>query len=172
MLAAAVFPSAAEALDEGDWQLGLAAQYAHVTAEGRAAAGLGARLDARYGATDAWSLWGAIGSSWQPVTGGGQRPDGTVRASTGSLGVTFALDVLRVIPFAEAGLAIVDLGGAVTHRQRALGGELALGAEYLLDPRWSFAAVARYQYCPLRIDGDGGARPSLFTLGVRFGRSF
>jgi hypothetical protein len=163
---ALLVPNAASALDEEGWQLALTGDFAYLHAAGRTGGGLGGRLEARYGVTDAWSVWGALASSFHPID------DGTMRASTGSLGATFALDVLRVVPFAELGLSFadVDLGGAGTGAQRGLGGELALGAEYLLDPRWSLAAVARYQYFPVQLAGT--ARPGLFTVGLRLGRAF
>jgi hypothetical protein len=96
-----------------------------------------------------------------------------VRASVASAGFSLAWDVLRIIPFVEAGAALADLRGGVT-RGRYLGFEGAAGVEYLVDRRWSVAGIARYQYLPVRLAGGKTADPSpgVLTVGLRLSKSF
>jgi hypothetical protein len=47
-----------------------------------------------------------------------------------------------------------------------------VGAEYLLDRRWSAAAIARYQYLFVRLGGTAGTSPGVLTFGLRISRTF
>jgi hypothetical protein len=149
---------AAWALDEGQWQVGVAAEAAAGFDDGVFPGG-GGRLDGRYGITDALSAGVAVGSVWW------SRHGHTTRVSSASGGLTLAFDVLRTVPFVSLGVAAADVGGDLS-----LGGELNAGAEYLLDPKWSLGLIGRLQWFPLRLTGD--ARVGLVTLGLRLARTF
>jgi hypothetical protein len=120
------------------------------------------RVEGQYGLSDVLALHGAVGASWH---GGGD-----VLATAATAGVTYALDVLRVVPFFEGGLAFLDQRGVAPART-GLGLEAGLGGEYLLDRRWALALVGRLAYLPLRLAGRGDA-PTLLALALRLGRTF
>jgi hypothetical protein len=154
----------ARGVDQGEWQVAAGPAFALLVQGRNATSGLGGRLEGRYGLRDDSAVWVAVGSSWHP------RAAETVRASGASAGFSLAFDVLRIVPFLEAGAAVANLRGAVT-RGRYLGFDGAAGVEYLLDRRWSAAAVARYQYLPVRLAGTGD-NPGVLTLGLRLARTF
>jgi hypothetical protein len=153
------------AIDQGEWQVGAGPAFAALLEGNNPTSGLGGRIEGRYGLRDDSAAWLAVGSSWHP------RAAENVRASVASAGFSLAYDVLRIVPFGEAGAAVADLRGAVT-RGRYLGFEAAIGVEYLLDRRWSTAAVARYQYLPVRLAGTAGFNPGVATAGLRLSRTF
>jgi len=155
------------AVDEGVWQLGAGPAFALLAEGTETTPGLGGRVEGRYGLTDAAALWAALGSSWHP------RAASQARASTASAGFALAFDVFQIVPFAEAGATVADLDTGPT-RAGYLGFEAAGGAEYLLDRRWSAAAVVRFQYLPLKLGGAAAAdkRPGLLTAGLCIRRSF
>jgi hypothetical protein len=154
-----IWAAPARAVDQGDWQLGAGPAFALLVEGDNPTSGIGGRIEGRYGLRDDSAAWAAVTSSWHP------RAAENVRASAASAGFSLAYDVLRIIPFAEAGVAVADVRGTLT-RGRYLGMEAALGAEYLLDRRWSAAAVARYQYLFVRLAGAASLNP-----GVSAGRS-
>jgi outer membrane protein with beta-barrel domain len=155
----------ARAVDQGEWQLGAGAGFALLREGNNPTSGLGGRIEGRYGLRDGSAAWAAVASSWHP------RAAETVRASAVSAGFSLAYDVLRIIPFAEVGPTVAGLRGAVT-RGQYLGMEGALGAEYLLDRRWSAAAVARYQYLFVRLGGTADMSPGVASFGLRLSRTF
>src|SRR5688572_2256125 len=84
-------PRAAVAVGDEEAQIGLQVGYAHLGGHGALAA-----VEGQYGLTDAWaarlSLAGAI------------RRDGERGgAALGSAGLTFAVDVSRLVPFLDLG---------------------------------------------------------------------
>jgi hypothetical protein len=162
----AVVPRPARAVDAGDWQLSAAPAFALLVRDGNPVSGLGGRLEGRYGLTDQSAVWAAVGASWHPHLGE------TARASVASAGFSLAFDVFRLVPFLEGGVAVADVNGALSH-SRHLGAEVAGGGEYLLDRHWSAAAVARYQYLPVRLSGSGEKKDvGVLTVGLRVGRTF
>jgi hypothetical protein len=158
-------PPCALAVGEQERQLALAAGAALLAGDGRAAGGLLAGIEGQYGVSEVLALHVALGASWHGGTAG------TVRATALVAGVTYAVDVLRVVPFFEAGLAFLDRAGGAT-AGRELGGQVGLGGEYLLDRRWAVAVLARYAYVPLRLSSPAGGPPSLLTLALRLGHTF
>jgi hypothetical protein len=125
--------------------------------------GLG-RVEGQYGVSDTLALHLTLGVSWHGT-------DPAVRAVAAVAGVTYAIDVLRVVPFFEGGVAFLAQEGAASAPRADLGLEVGVGGEYLLDRYWALALVARVSYLPLRPSGLQGT-PSLLSLGVRLGRTF
>jgi hypothetical protein len=160
LLLSSVVSAPALALDEGDWQIGLSPQLALQFPTGSGVVfGGGARLDARHGLTDALSAWGALASTWFPE-------GGPARFSTISGGLALAYDVVRVVPFVDLGVALLDhdLGRG---RTQALGFEIAVGAEYLIDPVWSLALTARWQAFVAHLGGMGSGVGGLPIAALR-----
>jgi hypothetical protein len=160
-VAALCLPGRAWAVGEDERQVAVTAGAALLDGGG---AGPAARIEGQFGTSDVLALHVALGASWHSQAGG------TARATGVAVGVTYALDVLRVVPFFEGALTIVDRRGAGATRLDA-GAEAGIGGEYLLDRYWSLAVVARLAYLPLRLSGAAGA-PSLLSLALRLGRVF
>jgi opacity protein-like surface antigen len=170
---AAATPGFAAAEDE--WQLGGTLGADSLRADDRRIYGGIAGIDLQRGVTDAWAVRGALDLALHPVERSGARPGGLVWAGGLSLGVTYTVDVLRVLPFVEAGFGLLVLGGDVVDARRDAGLEVGFGADYLLSPRWAVGAVVRYRHLLVRLGGgrptlDGD--PSLVGIGVRVSRIF
>jgi hypothetical protein len=158
-------PAPCFAVGEEERQVALTAGAGRLAGGGvEAAGGALARLEGAYGLTDTLALHAALGGSWHARSGGTVSTLGVVA------GVTYALDVLRVVPFFEGGVAFLGQGGPGPGRSD-LGLEGGVGGEYLLDRYWALALVARAMVLPLRLSGSGGT-PSLLTLALRLGRTF
>jgi hypothetical protein len=159
LVGGSLVPRAARAVDEGEWQAGLTASLTGGWNGSGVFPGGGARLDGRYGVTDALAAWGAVGSHWWPEAGG------VIRMSNASAGLSLGYNVISVIPYLDLGIALAQ-GGSAGH----LGGTLGAGFDYLLDRRWSLGAVARAEWFPISLGGRGDA--GTLSLGARLGRSF
>jgi hypothetical protein len=163
-LMASALSRTANALDQGEWQAGVTANLTGGPNGKGISLGGGGRLEGRYGITDALSAWGAVGSLWWSADG---IP---LRASSASAGMTLAFDVVRWVPFVELGLAVADVGSPSHIGRTYVGGELGAGAEYLLDRRWSLAAVARVAWFPQRLSRPSGN--STLAVGLRLASTF
>jgi hypothetical protein len=168
-------PRRAGAAAAEEWELGVRVGYAAAVADGRRPAGVLGGADLLYGLTDAWAARLSLASSIHPVDADVERPGGRVQATAIALGFTYAVDVLRVVPFLEAGVALGFVTGDVRDARRDLGLEAGLGAAYLLTPRWALAALVRYQHFPLRLGGADpifATTPAILAAGVRLARVF
>jgi hypothetical protein len=160
---------------EGEGWAAVGAVFATARADGRWVPGGGVTLTGQYGLTDAWSVHADFAGSWHPVDADALRPGGRVRALACSAGITYALDVLRVVPYVSAGLAVQNLGGALRDARTDLGVGLGGGADYLLDRRWSLGLELGYRILPVALAGDRdgfGGTPQAFTAGLRLARGW
>jgi hypothetical protein len=160
ILTAVALSGRAWAVGEDERQLALAGGAARLGGGG----GFLGRAEGQFGISDALALHGALGASWHPRNGG------TTRATALVAGLTYAVDVLRVVPFFEGSLAIVDQRGGGGARLDA-GFEVGVGGEYLVDRHWAVALVGRLATLPLGLSGSGSAA-SLLSLALRLGRTF
>ena len=133
--------------------------------------GVTAGIEGLHNLDDVWSARGALALDAARGDGGGWGESVTLE-----LGASAALDVLRVIPFAQLGAA-VSLGGigAGTGTSFRLGLHAGLGADYLLDRAWSLGLVLRGRILPLRLSGSGpdndgsaGSLGATLRVGWRF----
>jgi hypothetical protein len=177
-LALLLVTGAAAADEPGQWVAAAGMGGAVMEIDGRWRPGFQAGAEARLGLAPAWALRGAVHHSahpdWGAVAVSSPRPIGTIRATTAALGLVYAWDVLRVVPFGELGLAVSRLGGGVRQPGTFLGPQLGAGASYLLDRRWALAGVLRYQHLGLAL-GDGYAladAPSMLAAVLRLERYF
>ncbi len=98
--------------------------------------------------------------------------DSPTGEAVATLGVTYAIDVARIIPFAELGAQVANLsGGGTTVDGTRLGLEGGIGGEYLLSDAWAIALVARGAVLPIKLGGDEGPK-SRISLGIRIGVIF
>jgi hypothetical protein len=81
--------------------------------------------------------------------------------TTQAIGVTWALDALNFVPFADVGLLAADV--------RA---ELGGGCDYLVSRHLVTSLVAHVDYLPLHLTGGHRDRLLQATLALLVGRAF
>jgi opacity protein-like surface antigen len=164
----------AGATAEGEWMAAVSAGYAVVRAEGRRPGGGRVELEIQRGITDAWSARVGLGASLHVIAAEGAEPASRLRATSLSAGFTYAVDIVRVVPFLDLGVGLLSVSGQSQDSRRALGVEVGLGAEYLLTRRWTLALLGRYQYAPLRLCGstESDSTLALGSVLLRLGRIF
>jgi hypothetical protein len=147
LIAALALPRPAAAVGEGEAQVALSGGAGWLARSGAAAA---LRLEGQYGLTESLAVHGAAGA-WL----------GPTQAAVLDLGLTYSLDVFRVVPFAEAGVGLMP--GSVV----AVGPLLGVGGEYLVDRHWAVALWSRYGYLHWNRQWAGAV-----TAGARVGYVF
>lgn len=128
----------------------------------------GAQVEFRLlrGFTDAWAGRLGLEAAWLPTSGA------DIHYTTQSLGLTWAADILNLVPFADIGLVLGDIrGGGVAASQR-MGPQVGIGADYLFSRHLTFTLLAHADYFVLRLAGAQNARPTKITVGFHLGRVF
>jgi hypothetical protein len=161
----------AAALPEDEWLVGLEAAGALIRANERWSPGTGGAVVLEHGLTDVWAARAALGFDAFRIEAD-PAPSSWRKETSFSLGAAAAFDVLRVVPFAEAALVIAHVSGGGAKANARAGLELGVGAEYLLDERWSVGLALRGRGLPVDFgDDESAARISLtaaFRLAHRF----
>jgi hypothetical protein len=160
------------AADDDDWQVAARAGIASVVVEGRDPLGLRVGVDGQYGLSDAWAIRLTASGSRHSVSQNvaAREPGGTIWAYSGFAGLSYTMDVLRLLPSFEVGVGMLGFGGAVARPHRAIGMQAAVAADYLLGPRWSVGGIAEYVYAPFDLISNalsGNAVPRAFALSAR-----
>lgn len=110
--------------------------------------GVGFGLDATYGLTDQFNLVAEVQTS-RLLPGSNpdvphSRPSGL---SSGAIGATYVLDVLRWVPYGGVLLGGDLLSGGVLPDAKGLAtAQLAVGLDYQLDRTWSVGIAAREHF--------------------------
>jgi hypothetical protein len=180
MLALAALAAAGDAwaaAGEDEWQGSLRLGLGAINVDGRSPFGAIVGGDVEYGFTDAWAAHLSATIGFHPVDANTKQmlPGGTLRATTALLGVTYTFDVLRLVPYIETGLGLMNLSGAVVRPGTTLSAELGVGADYLLTKRWVLGGILQYQFTPLELIGsasDFGGTSYYFALCARLSRLF
>ncbi|MDX2021749.1 MAG: hypothetical protein SF187_16030 [Deltaproteobacteria bacterium] len=158
-------PTRAWAAAEEEWQFGVSAGGARVAADGASPLGAIVGVDAQYGFNDAWAARAAVEAAWLERV----NQDAVVRVGHAALGITYSLDVLRLLPFVEGSVCVLGVGGGVADKRSDVGLQVGLGADYLLNPRYSVGLIGRYTYLPVQLTGSDtfGETPQLATVSLR-----
>lgn len=179
LTAAAILLAAApaRAAGEGEWQVAAQAGYATVAADGRNPSGWQAGADVQYGFSDAWAARLSFSTSRHGITKNDDAglPGGRVLSQSAVAGVTYSIDVLRVVPTVELGVALLLVNGDVIQPRSGIGIEAGLGAEYFLDRHWTLGVSFRYLFAPADVATFPPAldrTPFFFSAGLRAGRIF
>jgi len=115
-------------------------------------------LDFTYGVADAFWLRAALGTGLYSADG--QRTTG----GTGTLGVYYAVDVLRYVPYVVAGVgAFVAGGGAIDTKARVIL-EIGVGVEAQESRAFSWGIEARL--------ASFASQATVFTVGPRISFKF
>jgi hypothetical protein len=165
------------AAGEDEWQVSARLGLGDVDVDSRAPLGAVTGLDVEYGLTDAWAVRLSGSAGFHPVDARAMdhAPGGQVRTSTALIGLTYTFDVLRLVPYAETGIGIINFAGAVKSPGTGFDAELGLGADYLLTRRWALGGVLQYQFTPMQLFGsamDFGGTSFYFSLSARISRLF
>ena len=160
-------PTLALAVGQGEASLsgglGLAVGF-----QGPTRAGAQAEVRLLRGISDSWAARLGLQTAWYPAKD--SAPAAHVTAQ--SLGLTWAADVLNLVPFADVGIAVADLRGGGLAPSWRLGGQLGLGADYLLSRHLTLSLLGRADYFALRLAGAHDAHPTQLSLIVYLGRAF
>lgn len=132
--------------EEGELLLSLSPVYAVIDWDARQPSGGGATLEVAWGLTESVWLRGTGFYSVHPVDAdeAAQLPSGAMQVGGAFAGITYAFDVLRIIPYVDVGLGAIYARGAGQEPKLDLGFALGLGADYLYTRRVSFGIFVRY----------------------------
>lgn len=164
---------AAAAAGEREWQVALRLGAGTVSIDDRKPWGLAGGLDIEYGLTDAWALRASFEATTHDVSkesDADMRPEGTIRTSAALIGVTYTVDVLRLVPYGNLQAGVINLAGAVTTPQTLLAMQLGIGADYFVSRRFLAGVSFQYLFEPADLLGDPlnlGTNPFSFTASAR-----
>jgi hypothetical protein len=158
--------------DDEDWQVAARAGISGITLEGRDELGPRLAVDGTYGLSDAWAIRLTASGSRHGVSQDVARglPGGAVFGYSAFGGLSYTMDILRLLPSFEMGLGVLGVTGALKEPRRALGMQAAIAADYLVTPRWSIGGIAEYVYAPFDLITKGlkgTAVPQAFALSAR-----
>ena len=170
--ALSALPSGAARAEQRELTVGLQPAYGLTYVDQRTPSGGGGFAHLAYGITDAVGIQLTGGLTAHPL--GAALDDNMMPLPTGSLltwsataGIVYALDIVRIVPFFEAGLGVL---GTITRTDsgvsQSIGASaaLGLGADYLLTRRVAIGVVMRYH----AFLSDLGRIPIYLTVGPRF----
>jgi len=174
---ALLHPAPAAAVGEGESQLGVELGAAWLSADGRLPWGTLFAVEGRRGLSDAWALTvrGHLSRHGVEADTTNMLPGGAVTSYGALAGVTYTLDNLQLVPYVEALLGYLRVGGDVTSARQQLGAQVVAGGEYLIDRHRSFGIAAAYMYAPFDLINNAqnlGGNPYFFSLTARAGWSF
>ena len=178
LLPVALAGRSARAAGEKEWQTSLRLGAANVNVDGRKPWGFAGALDVEYGLTAAWALRASVVTSIHPVSPSNMmdtRPAGNVRMNAAMAGVTYTIDVLRLVPYADLQTGVVQFAGAVTNPAVHWAAELGVGADYFWTRRWLTGVSFQYLFTPADLLSDPlnlGSSPFAFILTLRVSRVF
>ncbi len=173
LVAALALERAAAAAGEHEWQVALRAGAGTVSVDGRKPWGLAGGLDVEYGLTDAWAVRLSVEGSTHDVSKANDmdlRPAGAVRTDAAMLGVTYTVDILRLVPYGTLQMGLLQVRGAVTTPQSLLAMELGVGADYYVTRRFTAGLSFHYLFEPADLLSDPlnlGTNPFSFTATGR-----
>jgi Outer membrane protein beta-barrel domain len=176
-VAALLVPRAARAVGAEEWQLSARLGIGDLHMDGRSPIGFAGAVELEYGLNDAWAARLLAAESAHSVDADlmAKLPGGWARVTSLLGGVTYTFDVLRMVPYAQLGVGFVRFEGAVKAARTELAGELGVGTDYWLTPRWAMGAVLQYLFAPVDLFehlGGLGQSPFAFSLMLRASRLF
>lgn len=162
----------ARAVGEDEWQLSARVGLGDLHIDRRSPLGATTMFELEYGLSDAWATRVMIGSGFHPVDKrpADNAPAGTVRVNSALVGLTYTFDVLRMVPYTQVAVGLVNFAGAVFVPRSALAAELGLGADYWLTRRWAVGGALQYLFTPVDLFNnisELGKSPFSFALGLR-----
>jgi hypothetical protein len=169
----AVTGGSARSAGRDEWQLSLREGVGTVNVDGRTPWGDAAGLDLEYGLLDAWAVRASLEGSVHSVSANPQTglPGGTIHTDAALLGITYTVDILRLVPYVDLEIGVAQIGGAVIARQSHMFvSELGAGGDYFITRRITGGLSVQYLYRPLDLVEnlrDFGNSPFIFSVSAR-----
>jgi hypothetical protein len=159
-----------------EWQLSLRAGIGVVNV-GSDPWGLAGGVDVEYGLTDAWAVRGSVEGSTRSVSADKQAGTaaGNEHMDAALVGVTYTIDVLRLVPYATLQFGVAQIGGPLAAPVTMFASELGLGGDYYLTRQLRAGVSVQYLYRPQDLfqNPEGlGNSPFTFSATARFGWVF
>jgi hypothetical protein len=134
-------------------------------------------VEAEYGITDAWAIRASLEGSVHSSSGdmamgtGMGTPGGTWHSDAVLAGVTYTVDVLRLVPYAELQLGVAQIVAPAKPTSTTFASELGLGGDYYATRKLRIGVSFQYLYRPQDLfenpQGLGNA-PFTFSATARF----
>jgi len=159
-----------------EWQLSLRAGIGVVNVGGDPW-GVAGGVDVEYGITDAWAVRASLEGSTRSVSADKQTGTaaGSEHTDAALLGITYTIDVLRLVPYATLQFGVAQIGGPLAAPVTMLASELGLGGDYYLTRQLRAGISFQYLYRPQDLfqNPEGlGNSPFTFSATARFGWVF
>ena len=173
----ALWAAPVSAAGANEWQLSLRAGIGVVNVGSNDPWGVAGGVDVEYGLTDAWALRGSLEGSTRSVSASEQAGTaaGAEHTDAALVGVTYTIDVLRLVPYATLLFGIAQIGGPLAAPETMLASELGVGGDYYLTRQLRAGLSFQYLYRPQDLlqnpEGLGNA-PFTFSATARFGWVF
>jgi hypothetical protein len=144
--------SAPARADFKEWTIAVEPGYAVAYVDSRTASGGGGGLDVGFGITESLSLHASSFLSWHALDASRTARGGTMSAFTAMLGLTYALDVIRLVPSFELALGVIGVRGDasfgdardVVESSTAFGVGLGFALDYLITRHVDVGIAVRY----------------------------
>jgi|GEM_PF-2257942 len=151
-LVATLMPTSAHS-DEKEWSIAVTPSYAVAYADGRTGHGGGFALDLGYGVSDSLSLHVLGVMSWHALDSSRVAPSGVVGGWAAMAGLTYTLDVIRLVPSFTVALGALgvypgaDYAGSPSVLKPITGFGVGLGfaLDYLISRHVAVGVEVRYQ---------------------------
>jgi hypothetical protein len=154
LLLLAGLPRAARA-DFKEWSVTLTPAYAIVYVDERAGSGGGGGVDVGFGVSESLTLHASGFLSWHDLDATRTARAGTASAFAAMVGLTYSLDVIRLVPSFELALGAIGVRGdaafgsgraaeAVVASSTAFAVGLGFGIDYLVTRHVAVGAAVRY----------------------------
>ena len=172
----AFFAAPVHAAGANEWQLSLRAGIGVVNV-GSDPWGVAGGVDVEYGLTDAWAVRASVEGSTRSVSADKQTGTGAGSEHTDAalVGITYTIDVLRLVPYATLQFGVAQVGGPLAPPVTMLASELGLGGDYYLTRQLRAGLSFQYLYRPQDLfqNPEGlGNSPFTFSATARFGWVF
>jgi hypothetical protein len=129
-------------------------------------------LDVEYGLTDAWAIRGSLEGSTHSVSADKASgiAAGAEHTDAALVGITYTVDVLRLVPYAELQFGVAQISGPLAPPITMLASELGLGGDYYATRQLRVGLSFQYLYRPQDLfqnpEGLGNA-PFMFSMTAR-----
>ncbi|HVV52708.1 MAG TPA: hypothetical protein VHO06_23815 [Polyangia bacterium] len=134
--------------------------------------GLAGGLDFGYGLTDAWGISATVQGSTAGVSADKAAgvAAGSERSVAALAGLTYTVDVLRLVPYASVQLGVAELSGPLAPTVTMLATALALGGDYYVTRQLRAGIMFQYLFRPQDLFSDPenlGSSPFTFSTTAR-----
>ncbi|HMC95184.1 MAG TPA: hypothetical protein VKO16_10490, partial [Polyangia bacterium] len=148
------------------------AGVAMVNVDNRQPWGNATALDLEYGFLDAWAARVSLEGSLHSVSANAStgQPGGSIHTEAALLGVTYAIDILRLVPYFDLELGVAQVGGAVLVPRTMLASEFGAGGDYFVTRRVIAGLSFQYLYRPIDLISNPlnlGNSPFIFSATAR-----